>query len=271
MNLQPISSFQEAREIWALGKVSGQASLTNFFLSQLSIERAIRKKQLFAVAQSGGSLLLRRDRDFHHLYLNFSNPDTACRLINNLHIETPVVADVIYRENSHLDMINLLSEAGFVRYRHLHRRIRPPQDLPHRRSNGDIHSALDIDAKEILSDLELHFDRFSEQLPELDEVRNAISMNQIIVSRLNSSLAGFLFFESSAKSSHLRYWFVKPDFRDRQVGTSLIRNYLEYQCPSTLSQLWVVDENDLAIRKYDYYGYSSSNLCDQVMIRRKNI
>jgi tetratricopeptide (TPR) repeat protein len=48
-------------------------------------------------------------------------------------------------------------------------------------------------------------------LEKLNEIEEAISMNQILISLVDHQLAGFLYFESSGQSSILRYWFVNPD------------------------------------------------------------
>ena len=109
MNL--LTSFIEAKSLWAVGKTPRESSLTNFFLTQHSIERAIRKEKLTGIAQPGASLLLRRDRDFSHLYINFSNREVLKSQLEQLTFETPLVVDVIQRDNSHVKMISVLEDA----------------------------------------------------------------------------------------------------------------------------------------------------------------
>lgn len=266
MNL--VISFKEAKSLWAAGKNRGESSLTNFFLTQHSIERAISKKRLTGIAQPGASLLLRRDRDFSHLYINYSNREVLKSLLERVTRETPLVVDVIQRDNSHHQMIAVLEEVGFTPHRLLFRLNRPVQVTKEDTSETNLRLASKSSAVEILRYLETHFDKYSEQLPELDEIENAISNNQIVVSVVDHQLAGFLYFESLGQSSILRYWFVSPNFRNQNVGSSLIRHYLSTSCPNASSQLWVVHDNYNAIDKYRHYGYKKDILEDQIMIRK---
>lgn len=266
MNL--LTSFVEAKSLWAIGKSPGESSLTNFFLTQHSIERAIRKERLSGIALPGASLLLRRDRDFSHLYINFSDLEVLKSQLEQLTIETPLVADVIQRDNSHEEMISVLEDAGFTPHRLLFRLNRPIQ-VPEDSTNGaKVQLAHYSNAEEILRCLEKYFDKYSEQLPELDEIEEAISMNRILISLVDHQLAGFLYFESSGQSSILRYWFVSPAVRNQNVGSALIRHYLSASCPNASSQLWVVHDNYNAIDKYKHYGYTRDILEDQIMIRK---
>ena len=266
MNL--LTSFVEAKSLWAAGKTRGESSLTNFFLTRYSIERAISKRRLTGIAQPGASLLLRKDRDFSHLYINYSNSEVLKSQLERLTRETPLVVDVIQRNNSHNQMISILEEVGFTPHRLLFRLNRQVQTMKEDRTGANLQLAHKSNAVEILCYLETYFDKYSEQLPELDEIEDAITKNQIIVSLVDHQLAGFLYFESLGQSSILCYWFVSPDFRNQNVGSSLIRHYLYASCPNTSSQLWVVHDNYNAIDKYRHYGYKKDILEDQIMIRK---
>ena len=165
-------------------------------------------------------------------------------------------------------MISILEEVGFTPHRLLFRLNRQVQTMKEDRTGANLQLAHKSNAVEILCYLETYFDKYSEQLPELDEIEDAITKNQIIVSLVDHQLAGFLYFESLGQSSILRYWFVSPDFRNQNVGSSLIRHYLYASCPNTSSQLWVVHDNYNAIDKYRHYGYKKDILEDQIMIRK---
>jgi hypothetical protein len=263
-----VASFQEAKTLWAMGKSAGKTSLTNFFLSQRAVERAIRKGKFFGIAKPGGSLLYRQDRDFFHVYAHYSNPEVFNSVLNEIPTRAPLVADIIQRGDSHQEFAALLCGSGFETYRMLDRLNRPPQSLPEQHKKVAIQNATLGDSRRILSDLEAFFDRFSEQLPELDEIEEAVTNECIIVSRINGELTGFLFYEKSGRKSVLRYWFVNPKFRNMNVGSSLIRHYLSKSCPDTSSQLWVVTDNYGALSKYQYYGYEKDILSDQILMRK---
>jgi GNAT superfamily N-acetyltransferase len=268
LDVNLLTSFIEAKSLWAAGKTRGEPSLTNFFLTQHSIERAIRKERLTGISQPGASLLLRRDRDFSHLYINFSDREVLKSQLEQLTVETPLVVDVIQRDNSHGRLISVLEDAGFTPHRLLFRLNRQIQATKASTSGVKVQLAHHSSAAEILRFLETYFDKYSEQLPELDEIEDAISKNQILISLIDHQLAGFLYFESSGESSILRYWFISPDVRNQNVGSALIRHYLSASCPNAASQLWVVHDNYNAIDKYKHYGYTRDVLEDQIMIRK---
>jgi hypothetical protein len=267
-NLKLILSFSEAKQIWAHGKLSGQPALTNFFLSQRAIERATIARNLWGLSIPGASIMLRRDRDFFHLYANFADTAKFRSLLTELPSDTVLVADVLQRKNSHGLMLRTLEQAGFVDYRELIRIHRSPRNMPDQVHGADIHYAKVTDAGYVLEALELNFDKFSEQLPELDEIVDAISRKLILLAVSDGRRAGFLFFESSGHSSILRYWFIDPNFRDKHLGSSLMRHYLMDACPNEPSQLWVGQDNANAIMRYNHYGYSALDLNDQIMIRK---
>jgi hypothetical protein len=263
-----VASFQEAKTLWAMGKSAGKTSLTNFFLSQRAVERAISKGKFFGIAKPGGSILYRQDRDFFHVYAHYSKSEVFNSVLNEIPTNAPLVADIIQRGDSHQEFAALLSDSGFARYRMLDRLNRPQQGLPEQHKKVAIENATLGDAGKILGDLEAFFDKFSEQLPELDEIEEAVTNDCIIVSRINGELAGFLFYEKSGRKSVIRYWFVNPQFRNMNVGSSLIRHYLSISCPDTSSQLWVVTDNYDALNKYKYYGYEKDVLNDLILMRK---
>lgn len=266
--MNTVTSLTEAKSLWSAGKIRGQSSLTNFFLSQHSIERAVRKGRLTGIAQPGASLLFRRDRDFSHLYINFSNDDVFKSLLEQLSFETPLVVDVIQRNNSHHELISILEDAGFASHRLLFRLNRKVHDIQKSTEVDSVGLANHLHAVEILNFLEKYFDKYSEQIPEIDEIEEAILNRQILLSLIDDEIAGFLYFESFGLSSTLRYWFVNPKFRDQNIGSALIRHYLAVSCQNMSSHLWVVHDNYNALSKYEHYGYTRDVLEDHVMIRR---
>ena len=128
-SLSQISTFKNAKDLWAVGKLVGHRSLSNFFLSQSAIESATRYGNLWGVAVPGASILLRRDRDFFHLYVNFSDGIKFQSLLSKLPEDVVIVTDIIQRGNSHQPMVNLIEASGFTRYKDLNRMRRIPQSI----------------------------------------------------------------------------------------------------------------------------------------------
>jgi len=265
-----LGSYEEVISVWARGKSRNQKSETNFFLSEETILRAIKKKTIRGAAIDGGSILLRSDRDFHHLYLNFSNRDSILELMRYLPSTTTIVADIIQSGESHQNLISVLETSNFELYRRLDRMARNPSELPLDSLKTSSEVAAITDASEILTHLEENFDRFSEQLPDLDEIEVALKFGEILVIKSEAQIAGFLYFERFRVTSTLRYWFVNPLFRELRIGGRLIRDYLSVHCPGQMSQLWVAIDNFNARKRYEHYGYEPRKLTDHVYMRRGN-
>jgi hypothetical protein len=51
------------------------------------------------------------------------------------------------------------------------------------------------------------------------------------------------------------------------VGAELLRHHLATQCVTRTSELWVVDDNENAIKRYVHYGYERDALSTRVLMR----
>jgi hypothetical protein len=268
--LAPLKSVRETQALWSRGKLTNKRSKTNFFLSETSIERHSRNTQLFGTAIDGAAVILRRDRDFFHLYVHFCVESRLLSILDTLDPVHTYVADVVSRADSHIEVEKILEKAGFKSHRKLQRLQRSPGELPVATKTQGLEFANFDMSKNILDILELHFDRFSEQLPEIEEIRNVIRDRRILVAIRENSVAGFLYFEPNGLSSVLRYWFVDPKFRDGKIGGNLIRRYLEVECAGKTSHLWVVTDNINAKDRYNHYDYTFTDLTDHVLIRGRD-
>lgn len=263
-----LTSIFQVQETLSNGKVLGQKSETNLFLSQDRLEKYAIQNKIWGVCDTGAALLLRRDRDFFHLYGTYSNVDRFEQLLNELDNKETYVADLVGRNGSQLIQESSFQNCGFEIHRKLKRIARLPSviDLPPHTQKIEV---LDQNfSTQVLDHLERFFDRFSEQIPELEDIQQAISEGQILGILRDSYLAAFLYYETDKKISNLRYWFVHPDFRDEKVGGYLIRQYLHNLGISKVSRLWVVEDNVNAIKRYEHYGYEEDSLVDRVLIRR---
>jgi ribosomal protein S18 acetylase RimI-like enzyme len=263
-----LSSISQVQEALSHGKVLGTKSATNLFVSQENLEKYASQNKLWGVWDTGACLLLRRDRDFFHLYGIYSNVDRFEHLLNDLDNEETYVADLLGRNNSQLIQEASFRRCGFEIHRELKRIARLPSELdlpPHTQKIEVLSQQYSV---QVLDHLEKFFDRFSEQIPELEDIEQAMCQGQIIGTFRDGYLAAFLYYEADTKISNLRFWFVHPDFRDEKIGGYLIRKYLHNLGSSKVSHLWVVRDNVNAIKRYEHYGYVDESLTDRVLIRR---
>ena len=126
----------------------------------------------------------------------------------------------------------------------------------------DLAQGCDVDA--VLGLIEGSCDRFAKQIPTLEEIGAAISSGQILTLHCDGKLAGMLHYETRRVTSTLRYWLVAPDFRDRRVGSALMKHYLASHPDVRRFVLWVNAENEDALRKYRHYHYDTDGVVDLV-------
>ncbi len=265
MTFRPIRSVSEALASLSVERPSGQLR-TNFFPDKQAIQDWIDLDSLFLMEQPGASALLRRDRDFFHVMLTYGNNDGARSLLAELPADQIFVADVIGRAGRSREVLEVFAGSGFTIHRHLRRLRRPPTDI-----ETPPHGRLVVAGTEhvgwLLEMLETHFDPYSEQLPHERQLERAALAGQIALAMVSGQPAAFLYRESTPLRSTLRYWFVAPEHRDARVGAELIRRYLSDDCRTRSSELWVVDDNSNAIKRYLHYGYQSDELANHVLMR----
>ncbi|MDD5309569.1 MAG: GNAT family N-acetyltransferase [Deltaproteobacteria bacterium] len=264
----PVTGTAQIYEAMQDVKNRGPGFVTNFFSTEAKLARWVDKRELSIAPSDRSVILLRRDRDFEHLYF-FASDLAAVRaaLQGQAGWTTPLVADLIGREAEILESAALFVDLGYRHHTRLMRlsrigggsRVAPP--------SPDAELALASDAAEVLAMLEASFDRHAEQLPDEGEIAAAIAQGCILVVRDGARLAGLLFFERTGLTAYVRYWLVARAFRDKGVGARLMHGFFA-RCPDARRFiLWVIADNENAIKRYAHYGFKPDGLVDQVMIR----
>lgn len=113
--------------------------------------------------------------------------------------------------------------------------------------------------------LHTYFNERIEQLPYMEELKDFSRKRQILVCEEDGVLAGFLIFEHTLSTLILRYWFTYPDFRERKIGSRLLRSFFDEGKGTSRQLLWVVQSNDNAIKRYKHYGFTEENMFDYVL------
>jgi len=113
--------------------------------------------------------------------------------------------------------------------------------------------------------LHTYFDEQTEQIPYDEELEDYARQSHVLVCEKQDQMAGFLIYELNASTLYLRYWFALPDFRDRKVGSRLLRRFFEEGKDTKRQLLWVIRTNENAIKRYKHYGFKEENMYDYIM------
>jgi ribosomal protein S18 acetylase RimI-like enzyme len=116
-----------------------------------------------------------------------------------------------------------------------------------------------------------NFDRYAEQIPSTGEIADGIAREQFLLVDKGGIVAGLVHYELTGLTSHLRRWFVNPDFRGQQVGSKLLRRYFALSGRATRFILWVLKSNENAIGRYLHYGYRVDDLADTIFINEETM
>jgi ribosomal protein S18 acetylase RimI-like enzyme len=264
-----IESACEVAETISRAKADAPAYCSNFFPAPRKIQDWITHGELFYEQSDGAALLLRKDRDFWHLYFCAASPTSLQQAVTAFPMlgTEPVVVDLVGQEPACADLAGLFEAAGFRLYNRLFRMARivssttPPAAAPDPR----VVLAAQADCQSILDLLLQSFDRRAEQIPMLYEIEAAVGAGQIWVARNEGALAGLLFFETQGLTSTLRYWLIAPEFRTQRFGSGLMRRYFVEHPAVRRFLLWVIAGNTNTIAKYEHYGFAPDGLIDKVL------
>lgn len=251
--------------------------MTNFYPVPDKLQRSIDRGDLFSMTAGNVLFVLRRDRDFLHLsYLASTAADLALAVRELVaSVAETVTVDVLGPRARIAEIIALFEQAGFRGQCLLERMTkvtRPEDAAPPAAPDPEIVLAGEGDGAALAAMLEAELDRFSEQIPDADEMARAASERKILIIRsgirTGQAIAGMLFYEVTGQSSLLRHWVVDPAYRDQRIGARLMRRYFAECKDVRRFLLWVISDNHNAIDRYRHYGYQQDGLIDQVLIRR---
>lgn len=245
-----------------------QGFVTNFFWDERKHPYWMENRSLFFLKADRCYLLLHRNGKFSNLFYIATDMGAVAEALGQTALETDSVIDIVSKQEGQ-EETEVLRGAGFRPYRQLFRMSHIGQladdswEEPEGVTFGE-----DADVQQVYDTLQTGFDPLSEQLPSMQEVRDFVQRRQLLVVREGESLCGFLIFELSGRTSwYLRYWYTAPEHRNRKVGARLLKAALLKGKDTRRQQLWVVSDNENAIRRYEHYGFKREPITNHVMIK----
>jgi len=263
-----IKNYQQIQTVLAEIKSQGKGLLTNFYIPEQRCNLLINNSLLFIENFEDSAFILRLDRDFYNLSFLATDKNSLQNGLKSLTAKYPdliFVADIIGTEKDADSVAKLFADTGFEEYEKLFRMSRTknldePQNL-----NPNVVFADSNQSETIKTLLETWFDKYSEQLPLSEDIKQWIDNNKVVIYRENGQTVGFVIFETNGQTSYLRYWFTHPNFRDKKIGSALLRRFF-YECRNTKRQsFWVIAKNENAVVRYQHYGFAREQLTDVIM------
>lgn len=175
-----------------------------------------------------------------------------------------MVFDIVGRDVQCEPVVKLFCNKGLEEATSLVRMMRMTTPMEYSADNA-IRKATEKDIPSVSHLLHTYFDEQTEQIPYDEELLNYARQGHVLVCEEEKNMVGFLIYELNATTLYLRYWFTHPDYRDKKVGSRLLRRFFEEGKNAKRQLFWVIRSNENAIIRYRHYGFAEENLYDFVM------
>lgn len=241
--------------------------ITNFFPDPKKIEIWITHHSLFVTESNEVIIFIKNDDGFKYLFYCATNKDVLNEVLSSLPSEEIYVFNQIVDARTDATLINSFENIGFSIRKSLVRMSKIYE------KNGiskidDTFAASFNDLSLIDEMLHTNFDKYSEQLPSKEELVEFLQLDHIIILKKDEEIAGFILYDQSPSTLYLRYWLVNSKFRDQGIGSCLFNEFQKRGSSCRRHMLWVVEDNENAIKRYEHYGFSRENMNDYVLIRK---
>lgn len=266
-----LETIDQIRELIAAVRARRLGFITDFYLDEEKHKLWIDKCVFFHVQVNNSLFFIKKNNGFCNGFYS-SNSETQLsddlKQLNDYYPEEKFVFDIIGRDLQCKTIVERFKEAGYGEICSLKRMSRiTPEDAYC--FDEAISYATEVDIFQISSLLHSNFNEKAEQIPYDEELREFILKNQILICKIDNTMLGFLIFEKNASILYLRYWFTNPDYRDKKVGSKLLRAFFKIGEVTKRQQLWVVQSNRNAIARYEHYGFVTENMFDYIMVNKK--
>lgn len=268
--MDKIASYEQVQGFVSEIRDLRQGFATNFFWDPQKHPYWVEAGEFRFEKSDGCYILLHEEDHFIHLFYIATGVAAVSEALGTLSLDKDCVVDVV-RRGEDQEATTALRQAGFKPYTSLHRmsHIGLLADDSWQQQEG-VTFGEQSDVPQVYAALQQGFDPLSEQLPSLQEVADYAQRRQLLVVKDGETLCGFLIFELQGQTTwYLRYWFTAPAYRNQRVGARLLKASLAIGKDTKRQQLWVVSDNENAIKRYEHYGFRQEAMTNDVMIRYK--
>ena len=265
--MQAAQSIEQIRLLTGEVRALHKGFLTNFYLDEVKHSVWIAKGDCFFERVGETLFVVKKTDTFWNVFFCSTTLDQfSCDLNRFLaaYSEDVMMFDIVGREVQCRPVVEVFREHGCVEATSLVRMTRLTQPMEYT-SESSVRKASENDVAHVSWLLHEYFDAKTEQIPYDEELLDYARQGHVLLCEEQGRMAGFLIYEMNATTLYLRYWFTHPDFRDKGVGSRLLRRFFEEGKDTKRQLFWVIRSNENAINRYKHYGYAEENMFDYVM------
>lgn len=231
------------------------------------ISQDLSNKEIFFFENENGLLIFAYDTEYKVYKIYF--------MVETLEILDNLLFQANWNENSSLEIIGkdevdsnlkkLLEKYAFTQCATLQKMSFLNNSQEFLELNESIDYCTLQDVKSLKKTFESKFNKYSENLPSIKEIEKAIEFNSIIKVTDNKKIIGFLWFDKKKVLTELRYLFVDENYRGQRLSKRLMEQYLYLTKNVKKKQLWVLEDNNVAINLYKKFSYKFEELKDTIL------
>jgi ribosomal protein S18 acetylase RimI-like enzyme len=268
--MDKLLSYDQVLERIHFIKARSTGFSTNFFLDRKRVELYINHNLLEWSIIGETLFIIKNQASFYSVYfcsVDLFHLKTDISGLRAKLSDKPIVLEIIGKQEFVEALSQLLNTQGYNHYASLIRMVNVSGVTTGESNVKIVYPQIDqID--EILTLLNKYFDLYSEQIPLREELEAAFNSKKVRIHEDNNKIVGFLIFDITGVTAHLKYWFTHPDYRDKKIGSQLFRDFIHETINSKRRLFWVMENNENAIKRYIHYGFVKENMYDKILINK---
>lgn len=263
--LTSYSEIQDAiREIRLKARKKGEKIFSNFFPNPLMQNEWIEQGNLRLYKGTSGILLVHHTEFVDEVYFVISNEAELQSMIKSLSEDSrcPLILEQVITNSD--DSLSFLEpvDRTLLRYSRT--------GLPNcKQPTAALEFATKMDYETLRNIFLTYFDPITDRLPSKNDLLKLIAGNSVLIRKQSGKIIGFLIYELTGISIHLRYWWTSPDYRNQGVGSELLRQFFAMGEDTKRQYLWVDKINDNAIIRYRHYGFEYDGMEDRIKVLKQ--
>lgn len=267
--MEEIKNFTYAEIKSELFRLKSKEMKTNFFMTEIQFNQLLVENKIQVFKTEKACFLLTEDSGFSRLYFIISEIDALTpffeliRGIEDKEISIETAGNSKYLEN----VKDAFLENGFYEYSSMIRMSKIRNEAEEV-DFTNIHLLTADKKAEIQGIYNKYFDKFVERIPTAEEIDAFIENKSAYYFSDNNEIQGFIIFEVHGITSHLRYWFVHPNYREKKIGSKLIQLFFNVGDVVKRELFWVIESNENAIKRYKHFGFVEEDMHNLILINR---
>lgn len=265
--MEKVISIEQLQQLTVEIRSLRRGFITNFFLDPEKHGLWIKKGDCHFERMGNTLFITKQSPTFWNVFYCSTMLDDFSHDLSGFMTEHPNVTmmfDIVGRDIQCQPVVELFYNKGCKEATSLVRMTRMTTTMEYT-VDSTIRKATEQDIPIVSQLLHTYFNEQTEQIPYDEELLDYSCQGHVLVCEEKGMIAGFLIYELNATTLYLRYWFTHPEYRDKKVGSRLLRRFFEEGKDTKRQLFWVIRTNENAIVRYRHYGFAEENMYDYIM------